>query len=183
MPAFIYFAPMQDNIFIRKATTADRAIIAGISRSTFYDTFASFNTKENMDIFMERQFSADKLEAEVGEPDLIFFLAYCNDELAGYVKLRNPSAGSEDNSIHEIEIARIYSTKSAIGRGIGKALMLRCIEEATALGKTHIWLGVWEKNQRAIDFYTKFGFVKTGEHAFVLGKDIQTDWIMKKKIG
>jgi len=167
---------------IRKATRTDGKLIAEISRTTFYETFAEFNTKENMDLFMERQFGADKLASEPGEPGNIFFLAYYNDELAGYAKLRDPLPATEGHSVHEIEIARIYSTKAMIGKGIGKALILQCMAEGRLLGKTHIWLGVWEKNQRAIDFYLKFGFIKTGEHAFVLGRDIQTDWIMKREL-
>lgn len=173
---------MDAAIKIRKATHADGKLIAEISRTTFYETFAGSNTKENMDVFMERQFAAEKLASEPVEPGNIFLLAYYNNELAGYAKLRDPLPAADGHSVDEIEIARIYSTRAMIGKGIGKALMLQCMEEGRLLGKTHIWLGVWEKNQRAIDFYLKFGFKKTGEHAFVLGRDIQTDCIMKRAL-
>ena len=45
-----------------------------------------------------------------------------------------------------------------------------------------MWLGVWEKNLKGIRFYERFGFKKFSEHLFVLGNDIQTDWLMMKKI-
>ncbi|HTE12726.1 MAG TPA: GNAT family N-acetyltransferase, partial [Chitinophagaceae bacterium] len=81
-----------------------------------------------------------------------------------------------------IEIGRIYAVQKTIGLGVGKALMQACIGIAKEKNKQLIWLGVWERNQRAISFYSKFGFEKFGEHDFVLGNDVQTDWLMKKII-
>jgi ribosomal protein S18 acetylase RimI-like enzyme len=60
--------------------------------------------------------------------------------------------------------------------------MQRCIEIAKEMHREIIWLGVWEHNQQAINFYTKWGFEKFGEHDFVLGNDVQTDWLMKKDL-
>ena len=60
--------------------------------------------------------------------------------------------------------------------------MQACHDFAEQKGKKILWLGVWEKNQRAIDFYSKWGFEKFGDQKFVLGDDIQTDWLMKKDI-
>ena len=45
-----------------------------------------------------------------------------------------------------------------------------------------VWLGVWKQNKKAIDFYTKWGFRIFGECDFVLGNDLQKDWLMRKKI-
>jgi ribosomal protein S18 acetylase RimI-like enzyme len=61
-------------------------------------------------------------------------------------------------------------------------MMKKCMQTAEALKKDVIWLGVWEKNSRAISFYTKFGFKKFATHVFMLGDDAQTDWLMKKDL-
>jgi ribosomal protein S18 acetylase RimI-like enzyme len=45
-----------------------------------------------------------------------------------------------------------------------------------------VWLGVWEKNLRAISFYEKNGFIAFDQHIFQLGDDRQTDIMMKKLI-
>jgi ribosomal protein S18 acetylase RimI-like enzyme len=58
--------------------------------------------------------------------------------------------------------------------------MQRCIEIARQKNAQVIWLGVWENNQKAISFYTKWRFEKFSEHVFMLGNDAQTDWLMKK---
>jgi len=169
-------------IIIRLATEKDAELIAELSQDTFYETFAGVNTKENMDKFMTEQFSKDALMKEVGLKGNIFLLAFDGESPAGYVKLRespNPDGLGEANAI---EIARIYAAATAIGKGVGKALMQKCIDIAVEKKKDIIWLGVWEHNQRAIDFYIKWGFEKFGTHVFMLGEDPQTDWLMKKNL-
>lgn len=167
-------------ISIRSAGPDDRELIADMSRQTFYETFAAHNSKEDMDKFMKEQFSADLLMQEVGAEGNIFLLAYDGDEPAGYVRLRENNNPPELENANAIEIARIYATASSIGKGVGKALMQACISTGLAKKKEVLWLGVWEHNQRAIDFYTKWGFEKFATHLFLLGDDPQTDWLMRK---
>jgi diamine N-acetyltransferase len=166
-------------IVIREATTADAALIADLSRQTFYDTFAAANTEEDMAQFLNEQFTPDALMAEVGAPGNIFLLAYEGETPAGYARLRETKADVAEN---KIEIARLYATIEMIGKGVGKALMQACIDLAKQQQKRIIYLGVWEKNERAIRFYTAWGFEKVGEHIFVLGRDVQRDWEMQKAL-
>lgn len=167
---------------IRFAESNDAELIADISRQTFHDTFASQNTKENMDKFMNETFSKETLMKEVGAPGNIFLLAYEGEEPVGYVRMRENNNPPELGNIDAIEIARIYATTNAIGKGVGKTLMQKCIEIAIEKKATIVWLGVWQENHRAIDFYTKWGFEKFGTHVFMLGDDPQTDWLMKKSL-
>lgn len=169
-------------VTIRLADTKDGELIATLSRQTFYETFASFNTKENMDKFMNEQFTAEKLMAETGEAGNIFLLAYDGDEPVGYAKLNECKESEELKDRNALEIVRIYAVTRAIGKGVGSALMQRCLETAAAMNKEVVWLGVWEHNHRAIDFYTRWGFEKFGTHIFLLGDDPQTDWLMKKEL-
>ncbi|MES1217605.1 MAG: GNAT family N-acetyltransferase [Bacteroidota bacterium] len=170
------------SIFIRQADIADAAQIADLSRQTFYDTFAAANTKENMDLFMNEQFSREKLMSEVGDAGNIFLLAFDEDEIAGYALLREGIQYAQFDDLPAIEIVRIYALQTSIGKGVGSAMIKKSIELARELNKEIIWLGVWEHNKRAIDFYTKWGFEKFSEHEFILGTDVQTDWLMKRKV-
>jgi ribosomal protein S18 acetylase RimI-like enzyme len=174
---------MSDGLRIRIGRAAEGGLIADISRRTFYDSFAAQNTKENMDLFLREQFTREMLIAETEDPGSIFLLAVLDGELAGYVRMRDGGTWPEPGVANAIEIARIYSEQWAIGKGVGKALMQRCLEIAAEKQKEWIWLGVWEHNLRAIGFYTKWGFEKFGEHIFFVGRDPQTDWLMKKRIG
>ncbi len=179
-PLRILYYYNMTTVFIRYADSSDARMIADISRTTFFDSFASQNTKENIDKFMSAQFNREALMKEVGAEGNIFLLAFEEEELLGYVRMRESENPVRLGDVDSIEIARIYVTRQSIGKGVGKALMKRCIDIAVEKGKETIWLGVWEHNQRAIEFYTKSGFEKFGEHIFMLGDDPQTDWLMKK---
>ena len=168
------------NLSIREATIEDAPLIADISRQTFSETFAPDNTKEDMHKFMSEQFTKGRLMLEVGKPEHLFLLAYVNNEVAGYVKLREGKTHEELAGIKSLEVARLYSMNHFIGKGVGKALMQKSIDIAIEKAKEVIWLGVWEHNQRAINFYEKWGFKKFGEQVFLLGTDLQKDWLMKR---
>lgn len=167
---------------IRLATAEDAALIADMSRTTFYETFAASNTAADMDIFMNSQFTRETLMKETREPGHIFLLAYFNEEPAGYALIRPGDLHPGFKGRTSIEIARIYSIKSMIGKGIGSSLMQACLDTAISLNREIIWLGVWEKNERAIAFYQRWGFEKFGVHDFRLGTDIQQDWLMMKHL-
>ena len=168
------------NPSIRIATKDDAVLIADISRKTFYDTFAPDNTKENMDKFLSEQFTRGRLILEVGAEENIFLLAYVDGVVAGYVKLRDGKQPAELKGFDVLEIARLYVIEDFIGKKVGGALMKESISIAKEKGKEAIWLGVWEKNKRAIEFYNRWGFEKFSECDFLLGDDLQKDWLMKK---
>src|SRR5688572_5338338 len=136
------------DLTIREATTEDAALVAEMSRSTFYETFAEHNSEEDMRMFLEQQFTKEALMKEVGAAGNVFFLAYAGEEPAGYVRLREASPDKDVHQLPSIEIARIYVLKKFISYGIGRALMAHCIQYAQEHGKKSIWLGVWEKNER-----------------------------------
>ncbi len=171
-----------ESIRVRYATKADAELIADFSRKTFYEAFSGDNTEENMELFMKNRFSRELLMAEVDAPGNIFLLAYSGDELVGYARLRENNNPPSLEGKATLEIARIYSATHTIGKGVGKALMNRSIEIAVEKNKEIIWLGVWEKNLRAIEFYTRWGFEKFNDHEFLLGNDRQRDWLMKKHV-
>jgi len=170
------------SLVIREATIEDAWLIANISHQTFYETFAAENTAEDMEKFLNHQFSKGKLMMEVGAPENIFLLAFEGDKVAGYVKLRNGKPPFALGPVKALEIARLYAMTDMIGKGVGSLMMQKSIDIARELEKEVVWLGVWEKNQRAIEFYTRWGFEKFADTEFLLGDDLQNDWLMMRKI-
>ena len=81
-----------------------------------------------------------------------------------------------------MELSRLYVSKEYHKQKIGAALMQFAIDFVIKSQAKKLWLGVWEFNQKAIDFYLKWGFVKTGVHDFKLGNDMQQDWLMEKTL-
>jgi ribosomal protein S18 acetylase RimI-like enzyme len=170
------------NFTIRYGTVSDASLIADISRKSFYETFAPLNTQADMDIFMNVQFTRGRLILEVGRPENIFLLAYDDNEVTGYAKLRDTGVPKTLGSDNALEIARLYAMPDMIGKGVGKVLMGKSLEIAFEKKKDTVWLGVWKQNKKAIDFYTAWGFTIFDECDFVLGNDLQKDWLMKKEL-
>jgi len=169
-------------IHTRVATKDDAVLIANISQECFYHAFISSTTAANMDMFLKQQFTKGKLMLEVGAKENIFLLAYDEDELVGYAKLRDASRPLLLQQYKSLELARLYAMPARIGAGVGTVLMKEAISIAREMGKDVIWLGVWEGNKRAIKFYESFGFEKFADTDFLLGEDLQQDWLMKKNI-
>src|SRR5688572_6540158 len=136
-------------VTIRFATLSDAELIADVSRSTFYETFAEHNSSRNMEMFLNEQFTRPRLIKEVGSPENTFLLAYHNKDLAGYVKLRQGEVPKQLKGMQALEIARIYVIKDFLGKGVGKELMKASIDIATERDLEVIWLAVWEENTRA----------------------------------
>ena len=167
---------------IRTATIADASMIADLSRSTFLDTFGPHNRPENMQEFLDKQFTREVLIPQVGQPGNHFIIAELDERVAGYARLRENNNPPQLEKRPTIEVARIYAVREAQGRGVGQAMMQYAIDLATRLGKEAVWLGVWEKNTKAIAFYEQWGFRRFADHLFMLGTDPQTDWLMKLEL-
>lgn len=164
---------------IRYGTTDDAKKLAEFGAKAFYDSFAKDNTEENMRLFLERTYSPEIQLNELTNPDVVFLIAEIEVEAVGYVKINLNSRNDSVKSAKIIEIERIYAAKEHIGKGVGKSLMQASIEEAKQRDCDSLWLGVWEKNPRAIEFYKKWGFREVGTHVFMLGGDPQRDYILE----
>lgn len=167
---------------IRKCTIGDLKNLQEISTETFNDTFKDQNSAENMKNYLEKAFNTKQLENELNNVSSEFYFIYYNEEIAGYIKVNIEEAQSEKMGGESFEIERIYIRNSFQGKGLGKHLINKSIELALIQNKKNIWLGVWEKNENAIGFYKKIGFVPSSSHSFYMGDEEQTDIIMTRTI-
>ncbi|MDM5326172.1 GNAT family N-acetyltransferase [Neobacillus sp. CF12] len=167
-------------INIKKCTLEDSSKLQEISYETFNETFKHQNSLENMLAYLERAFNINQLEKELSYITSEFYFVYFNNEVAGYLKVNSDDTQSEDMGDESLEVERIYIKKEFQKHGLGKYLLNKALEIAIERNKKKIWLGVWEKNENAIAFYKKMGFVQTGAHSFYMGDEEQTDFIMTK---
>lgn len=171
-------------LVIRQATVADAPLLAAFAAEAFADTFAADNTPEDMAAYLAGAFGEAKQQAELADPANIVVLAERAGELVGYAMLRDgatPSGMASTDFADAMEIARLYAGRRWIGTGIGAALMQACLDLAAERKREWIWLGVWERNARAIAFYARWGFADVGSQSFQLGADRQTDRIMARR--
>ena len=167
---------------LQKVNIQSLALIQQIGRTTFEETFSTFNTAENMLSYLENEFSTEKLTEELLEPNSEFFIVSEIDQVIGYLKVNIGAAQTEFNAANSLEIQRIYVLKAYHGKKVGQLLYAQAEELAQKKQVDFIWLGVWEKNERAIHFYQKNGFDIIDQHIFKLGTDLQTDFIMRKNV-
>ena len=167
------------NIEIKKAGLTDIQELQKISKQTFFETFSEDNTEENMQKYLSEKFSTEKLTNEINNPYSWFFFVIMNGAVAGYLKINAEDAQTELKDSNALEIERIYVLKDYYGKKAGQFLFDKAFEIAMERKAWYLWLGVWEKNLRAIHFYKKNGFMEFDKHIFKLGDDIQTDLMMK----
>jgi len=167
-------------IEIHRIGLADIDKLQDLSRQTFTETFSDCNTAENMEIYLAESFSIGKLTNELNNQDSEFYFACVGEKVAGYLKLNFRTAQTELSDSNSIEIERIYVLNEFQGKKVGQALFETALEKAQELKSLYIWLGVWEKNVKALSFYRKNGFVEFNRHIFRIGDDQQTDLLMKR---
>jgi ribosomal protein S18 acetylase RimI-like enzyme len=171
-----------DNIVITKATINDIDQLQKIGRQTFLETFSAGNTDENMQKYLDEGFSITKLKTELDDQNAEFYFATLDDNVIGYLKINFGLSQTELQDDKAVEIERIYVLKDYHGKAVGQLLYDKAIQIARQKNADYIWLGVWEENPRAINFYKKNGFVEFDKHIFKLGNDEQTDIMMKLKL-
>lgn len=166
----------------RECSEADVDLVIQIGKETFFDTFSEMNTAANLENYLGKAFDRKTVAAEIKNPGSRFYLFYYNSKLIGYLKINEKDAQTEFRDDLGLELERLYIKKDHQGEGLGKVLINKGIAIAREKRMDYVWLGVWEKNIKAIRFYEKMGFKKYGVHDFYLGNERQIDFLMIKEI-
>ena len=153
-----------------------------ISKETFANAFEKDNDPEDFKDYITTAFSRKALLEQLKDKNSIFCFVYADKSLAGYFKINEFTAQSELKEENGLELERIYVFEQYQGYKIGVQILDEILALAKQKNKKYIWLGVWERNIRAIKWYQKNGFEKFGTHPYFIGNDEQTDWLMKKTI-
>jgi ribosomal protein S18 acetylase RimI-like enzyme len=167
------------NLSLSKIAISDIPTLQNISKQTFIEAFAAVNTEANMTKYLEESLSIQRLTDEFMTAGSEFYFLENEQEIAGYLKLNFGESQTEPMGENSMEIERIYVLKAYLGRGLGQFIFDQAIEIARKKHLTVLWLGVWEENHRALNFYKKNGLVEFDKHNFILGNDLQTDVMMK----
>jgi len=164
---------------IEKINETEVEQLQSLSRQTFYETYCLMNTKENMDKYLNENLSISTLEKELKNPNTEFYIIKDFDKNIGYLKLNMGPSQTELKDETAIEIERIYVMQEYQGKKVGQQLYDKAIQIAKEKKARYLWLGVWEENHKAIQFYNKNGFEVFDKHVFVLGDEKQTDLMMR----
>lgn len=167
---------------IRHAMAADADALSAFAARVFHETFAPDNDPMDMHAYLSDAFTPEKQAGEIADPSRVCLIAEVGDAMAGYAMLRVDATDSLAPADRPVELQRFYVDHAWHGRGVAAQLMSACLRDAQERGGATLWLGVWERNARAIRFYTKQGFADIGSQEFRLGSDLQTDRVMSRPV-
>jgi diamine N-acetyltransferase len=167
---------------LRRARREDAFQLAKIAEATFRHTFASLNTREDLDCHCRTSYGEAIQADEIADPNGMTLLSEHGEWLAGFAQLRWGKAPIWVTADAPAEIQRLYVIGEFHGTGVAQELMNACLAEMMISGSDVTWLGVWERSPKAIAFYRKFGFQEGGEHVFQLGNDAQRDLVMVRTL-
>ncbi len=173
---------MDSPIIIRQIKPEEAAELAKFSADLFSETFAHYNDPQDMQQYLSESFSLKKIQQELNDPNTYCFYAIKNSIPIGCIKLILHQTHASFTGIKTAELSRLYVAKAYHNQKIGAALMQFAISFGLKNQAKNLWLGVWENNQKAINFYLKWGFIKTDILQFKLGNDLQHDWLMEKDL-
>ena len=171
---------MKINIIMKRAVPKDAIIISRIASKTFLETYYDYVEMADLLGYMEQSFNINLLSKEIADKKTIFILVMANEKTIGYAKLNKDKKPRKLKESKSIEIERIYLLKNFTNKGIGTKIVSKCLSIARDCGAKVVWLGVWEKNVLAINFYKKMGFRYFGSSVFRLGKTKHRDILFKK---
>ena len=163
---------------IRRGTVSDAAALAAFGARTFDETFGPDNDPADIAAYLAEEYGVPQQTAELADPGQITLLAEHLGTIAGFAQLRTKRPPPCVTGDAPVEIARFYVDRPHHGTGLAHQLMTAVRAVAVEMGGRTLWLGVWERNPRAIAYYAKSGLRDVGSADFFVGPDRQTDRIM-----
>ena len=175
--------PFHESARLRRAETGDARLVAQLGARLFEQAFGAANDPDDMRAYIASAFTVDGQALELADADRAVWIAEDAGRAAiGYAAVRRGGTAAGVQGERPAELQRLYVDQTWHGRGVGDALMGACIEQARTWHCDVIWLGVWERNPRAIAFYERIGFRSVGRQTFTLGRDVQRDLVMARRV-
>jgi ribosomal protein S18 acetylase RimI-like enzyme len=170
------------NLSIRPATLDDAPVLSELGRATFSDAFGADNSADDLANFLESTYTPEVQRAELADPVLTYLLAELAGAPVAFALLRAASVSPFIDDPSAVELQRFYVDRSCHGTGVAQSLMESCVETARRAGAKTMFLGVWEKNPRALRFYAAQRFTEVGRKTFQVGSDAQQDLVLARRI-
>ncbi|MFC7291677.1 GNAT family N-acetyltransferase [Hirschia litorea] len=171
------------SLSFRDARPEDAGRLTAIGRETFSETFGMLYKHEDLQAYLDENFTVEKQLEEILDPNVEIRIAAMRTKTIAYAKLAPVKLPVDHDPETSLELHRLYVRQEGQGVGVGRILLTWAVEQARHRGAKSIYLGVWENNQRAIGVYETREFEKVGEYKFEVGKTLDNEVIMRKKLG
>lgn len=157
---------------------ADAAELAAFAARTFEETYAAGNRPDDLRSHLANAYGLTQQAAELADPLVSTILGRVNEELVAYAQVRRNTPPLCVTQAAPIELHRFYVDQRAHGSGLASRLMQAVHQAAHKMQGRNVWLGVWERNPRAIAFYKKEKFADVGSTFYMVGPDKQVDRVL-----
>lgn len=155
------------------------AALAELKAATFAETFAADNDPAHVEAHLAREFTPAAVQPSLEDERSTTWWLLDDGHPVGFLKVNRGGAQTEPDLDDGLEVEQIYVRASHQGRRLGGRLLAHAISTARSEGFPYVWLGVWERNLRAIAVYEHLGFVPFGDHTFLFGDEEQRDVLMR----
>jgi ribosomal protein S18 acetylase RimI-like enzyme len=171
------------NIEVIVATPEHAHQIAYIGRTAFRNAFADlFNNKCELEDYLDYTYHIDKIASSLRKENNQFFLAIADGTAVGFAKLIKHSLNEELDFLFQAELQKLYVLPAYHGRGVGNALMNMVVNAAELMEPDCLWLDTHVSNARAIKFYERHGFAKSGTAQFTIGSQTFDYYLMSMPV-
>jgi len=165
---------------VREARPGEAPLLAAVAAASFREAFGNDTPAADMDLYLAKAFDEAGMKADIDDPAIhVFLLIDGGGGAAGYAKMTGAASPVDAGPGPALSLERIYLRSAHLGKGGGDLLMRHCLDFARERGCRTVWLGVWQENHRAIAFYKRWGFEVYGTKKFVLGNQVNDDYLMK----
>lgn len=159
---------------IKKAVNSDDLKrIAKLANIIWHEHFPPIIGEAQVDYMVSKFQSFEAISTAVKENNYIYYMAFDNGELCGYIGIH-----PEGNAVL---LSKIYIEKSHRGKKISRQMIETVQNEFSDYD--YMWLTVNKHNDNSVAAYKKMGFEITGEQVADIGNGfVMDDYIMEKKI-
>ena len=142
----------QATAVIRNANATDIPLIRELAQASWWAHYPGIISEQQIEYMLDWMYSETQLSKDL-------------EKGVEYLILENPNplgfAGWEcDMSRATAKLHKLYLVPEAIGGGYGQLLLNDVLRRARSAGMNRLELGVNKHNQRAINAYERFGFLR-----------------------
>jgi GNAT superfamily N-acetyltransferase len=187
VPGTLNTARDKMGVSITRVRASEAAQLSGFSSRCFDQTYGPLCRAADVDAHIAEFLSASAWLTVLTGATSWVLAAVIDDQWAAYSHLQLAALPEGTASMHAsapsvtpVEICRFYIARKWHGQGVAAALLSEVFTHAAAHGAESVWLSSWQENARANAFYAKWGFGKIGTTTFVMGEDVQQDFLLQR---
>lgn len=175
------------DVTMSRVRASQAAQLSAFSSLCFDQTYGPLCRAADVDAHIAKCFSPAEWLRVLTDGTSWVFAVIIDEQWAGYTHLQLAalpegvvSKHAAAPSVTPVEICRFYVARRWHGHGVAATMLANVCAHATAHGAESVWLSSWQGNARANAFYAKCDFEKIGETTFLLGEELQHDFLLER---